>query len=154
MERESHLSKEITVDGFVYLVQHPQVEEAWEIGIELLKLIGGSAAAMASGADSKEKAGEALSQAVNGLLMKLSPQQTMGLMKKLLRYVELQRAEGGENKKLLLDNAGIQKHFHGRVGSMMRLVGEVLAFTHADFFEAVSDGVASIMKKAAEKVAA
>lgn len=147
MEREPVYVKEVTIGNNRYKVNHPQVEEAWEIGIELLKMIGGSAASLASAAGDEDKAAVALGHAVTTLLNKVSPKESMALMKRILINVEYQ----GE-KKLLLDSIGIKTHFHARTGEMLKLVGEVLAFTHADFFEAIADGVATLMKKAGEKM--
>lgn len=147
MEREPVYSKEVTVKGVRYLVNHPQVEEAFEIGIELLQLVGGSAAAMAAASGDEKKAAEALGFAVNSILTKLKPREAMALVKRILRHVEVQ-----EPKKMILDDVGLRSHFQGRTGAMLTVVGEVLGFTHADFFEAIADGVAAIMKKAAEKM--
>lgn len=147
MENVSY--KTIEVDGESYLVNHPQVEEAFEIGMELLKLIGGSAASMASAVGDEDKVGEALGIAVSSLLNKIQPKESMRLVKRILASVEAQSP-----KKMLLNDSGIKIQFHGRTGSMLRLVGEVLEFTHKDFFEAIGDGVAGMMKKVAEKAAA
>lgn len=149
MEREPVYSKEVTVKGVRYLVNHPQVEEAFEIGIELLQIIGGSATAMAAASGDEDKAAEALGFAVNNILTKLTPKASMNLIKRVLKTVEVQ-----EPKKMMLDEVGIRSHFHGKTGTMITVVGEVLTFTHADFFDAIADGVAAIMKKAAEKMEA
>lgn len=144
-------SKSVEVEGFIYQIHHAQIEEAWEIGMELLKMVGGSAAQMASAAGSVENVGNALSQAVNQFLGKVDGKSSMALVKRILRHVEVQGEVGGESKKILLDDAGLKKHFYGRIGAMMKLASEAVAFTHEDFFEAISDGVASLMKKVADK---
>jgi len=75
----------------------------------------------------------------------------MDIMKRLFKSVELQPGEG--HGKMLLDSAGINKHFAGRPGSMMRLFAKVVEFTHADFFSAIVDGIAEMMKNVSEKLA-
>lgn len=159
MERDVEYSKEIQVDGFRYKITHPQVETAWAIGIDLLKLIGGSAAALATsgakGADGKVNenlAVNALTSAVNQFLMKLDPSVSFGLCKRILASVEVQGRVDGDNKKVLLDQHGIKIHFHGHLGSMMKVTGHALEFTHADFLEAIVDGIAEMMKKVGAKV--
>lgn len=148
MERASvDTSREIEVDGHRYKVFHPQVEVAWEIGIELTKLIGESVASMARAAGDKNSIGEALTSAVHVLLGKVDPKTSMHLVRKILKNVEVQGQVGGDNKKLLLDEAGIRMHFHGRTGSMMNVMGSALAFTHADFFLAMQEGIAKMMEK-------
>lgn len=147
----SEMSKEVEIEGFRYQIHHADPEEAWDIGVELLKLIGGSAAQMASAAGSVERVGDALSSAVNQLLGRVDGKASMALMKRIMRHVEVQGKVGGDNKRLLLDSTGIKTHFHGRVGAMMKLCSEAIAFTHEDFFEAISDGVASLMRKVADK---
>jgi hypothetical protein len=152
VERDGEKFKIIEIDGYSYLVQHPQVEEAWEIGITLTKMIGGSAAAMAGGAQDADSAAAALQVAIDGLLNKIDPAQTMGMMKKLFRYVEVQGKSGSEQKsKLVLDEKGIKEHFRGSLGSMLKLFGEVVAFTHRDFFSALGDGVKDLMSLVEEK---
>lgn len=147
-------NKEIAVAGYRYLVSHAQVEIAWEIGVELLKMIGGSAASMApagfSGSD--DKMASALTGAVNQFLGKLDARSSMALMRKILATVEVQGEVDGQNRKFLLNEVGIKSHFHGRIGAMMRVSGEAVAFTHPDFFDAIADGVAAIMTKASEKM--
>lgn len=150
-ERDVEYSKVIEIDGDKYLVNHPQVEEAWEIGVDLLKLVGGSAAAMAGGAKDEASAGAALSVAVNGLLKNIDGKSSMVMMKRLFRHVEVQPG-GRHQKKMLLDDAGIKTHFHGRPGQMLRLAGEVIGFTHKDFFSAIGEGVAELMTIVAEKM--
>lgn len=154
MERVVEYSKTIEVDGYAYLVSHPQPEEAWDIGVELLQMIGGSAAAMAAGSKDEDSAAAALSVAVQGLLEKVNGKSSMALIKRMFKYIEVQGEVGGATKKILLDDIGIKAHFRGRIGSMMRLAGEVVAFTHSDFFEAIGDGVAEMMKQVGEKTAA
>jgi hypothetical protein len=154
MEHHIETSKEIEVGGYRYLVSHPQVETAWEIGVELVKMLGGSAASMADVGDKGEKVGEALARAVTLFLQKVDAKTSMLLMKKILANVEVQGEVGGNNKKFMLNEAGLKTHFHGRIGSMMRLTSECIAFTHADFFDAIADGVAAMMKKASDKIAA
>lgn len=151
MERAPVYFKEIELNGVKYIVNHPQVEEAWEIGIELTKMVGGPVASMASASGNQDRAADALGSAVAGLLQKIDAKSSMVLMKKILRYVEAQTDFDGNPKKIQLDDAGIKKHFHARIGSMMKLVGEVLAFTHTDFFDAIADGVANLMKMIDEK---
>lgn len=145
-------NKIIEVDGYRYLVNHAPVEEAFEIGVELMKMIGGSVASMAAAAGMDNNGvAQALTGAVTLMLNRITPKESMSLIKRTLKYVEVQGQIGGDNKKLLLDEAGMRKHFHARLGALMNVTGEVLAFTHADFFEAISNGVATIMKKAHEK---
>jgi hypothetical protein len=144
--------KEAVVDGHKYLIQHPQVEVAWDVGVELMKLVGPSLAAMS--AVSETSVSQAITHATKMLMEKLSPKESMALIKKLLSNVEAQGEEGGDTKKVLLNEVGIRSHFHGRPGAMIRLVGEVIEFTHADFFDAISDGVAKVMAKASSKIAA
>lgn len=147
------MNKMVEVDGYRYLVQHPQVEEAFDIGIGLMKMIGGSAATMATAHD-EQSAAAALNVAVNGLLKNIDPGQSMGMIKRLFKYVECQGKSGGDTKKFLLDDAGVKTHFRGRTGAMIRLMGEVVAFTHTDFFEAVGDGVTNLMEMAQKKMEA
>lgn len=153
MERDVENFKIIKVDGWEYLVQHPQVEEAWDIGIQLTKLIGASAASMATvGKDSPAQAIAAFQGAIDGLLAKVDQRQLMAMIKTLFKYVEVQGKENSQEKsKLLLDEKGIQKHFRGSVGAMLKLFGEVIAFTHRDFFLALGDGVKDLMKMVEEK---
>jgi hypothetical protein len=153
MEREPIYSKEVEVSGFRYLINHAQVEEAFEIGVELLKLIGGSAAAMAGAGGSEAAAGNALSGAVSSLLQKIHPRESMVLIKRVMRHVEVQGPVSGSSQKMMLDEMGLRKHFHARTGAMLRVLGTVLEFTHQDFFEAIGDGVATLMKKVEDKVA-
>jgi hypothetical protein len=145
-------NKEVIVDGCRYLISHHPVETAWDIGVELVKMTGASAASMAQVGDDGDKIASALTQAVTMLLQKLDSKSSMALMKKILSTVEFQGEEGGAGKKFLLNETSIKAHFLGRIGSMMRLTGEVIAFTHADFFDAIADGVATMMKKASDKM--
>jgi hypothetical protein len=146
---------DIVVDGFKYRAGHPNVEEAWEIGMELTKLIGPSAAMMSSVDRNTSQAAVSavLSEAVMKMLKQIDARTSMVLMKKILRNVECLGEESGQMKRTALDNEGIKMHFHGHVGRMMKLVGHVLVFTHSDFFEAIWDGVANTMKTAGEKAA-
>lgn len=153
MEHEVSQNKTVEVDGFTYLIGHPQVEEAWDIGIELLKMIGGSAASMVGGAKDESSAASALSVAVNGLLSKVDGRTSMALIKRMFRYVEVQGVAGGDTRKFMLDDIGIKTHFRGRTGSVLRLAGEVVGFTHADFFDAIGEGVAELMKMVTAKMA-
>ena len=150
----SEMHKEVTVDGFRYLVSHAQVELAWEIGVDLMKMIGGSAASMAGASGSDASLSSALTAATTLFLSKLDPKESMKLMKRILSTIEVQGTTDGENKKILLNEVGIKTHFHGRIGSMMRVVGEAVAFTHEDFFDAIGDGIATMMQKATEKATA
>jgi hypothetical protein len=145
-------NKTVTVDGFIYMISHPQVEVGWEIGVELIKMIGGPAAAMSMAGGDQESAARALSGAVTALLSKVSPRDSFILMKKLLATVECQGPEDGAPKKFMLDDVGIKTHFRGKLGSMLKLTGEAIAFTHDDFFDAIVDGVATLMKKASAKM--
>ena len=151
MERDIGMSKIIDVDGYTYLVTHPDPVEAWNVGMELLKMIGGPAAAMATGAKDEASAAQALSVAVNGLLSKIDGPTSLALLKRLFRYVEVQGKVGEHTKKMLLDDAGFKVHFVGRPGSILKLAGKVIEFTHTDFFSAVGDGIADLMKMVAEK---
>jgi hypothetical protein len=145
MAREIETSKKVEVDGFVYLINHPQVEEAWDIGIELSKIVAAPAASMATAGKDEETAGKALSNAVQGLMQKLDGKSSMALIRRILKSVEVQGEVDGPSKKMLLDQAGINTHFHARPGSMMRLVGEVVVFTHRGFFEAIKETLQSLM---------
>jgi hypothetical protein len=143
--RDVETSKKIELDGYVYLINHPQVEEAWDIGVELSKLIAVPAANMAMVKDDASL-GNALSAAVNGLMQKIDGKSSMLLIRRILNNVECQGEAGGNPKKTLLDKAGINTHFHARPGAMMRLVGEVIVFTHKDFFESVKGMLSKLME--------
>lgn len=151
MEHEIQNSKEVTIGKQRYLITHPQVETAWEIGIELTKLIGEPISTMAVGGVS-DGAGQALAQAVRSFLGKLDAKTSFLLIKKILASVEYQGQEGEPNRKTLLNDAAIKVQFQGNTGNMFRLAGEVVSFTHEDFFEAITNGVATMMDKATEKV--
>lgn len=154
MERDIEMSKLVEIGGFRYLITHPNPEVAWEIGIELTRLVGEPLSAMAQSAGDEKKAAEALPNAVRALLNKVDPKQSLALIKRVLSWVELQGEVGADNKKMLLNDTGFKIHFHGRSGGPIRVASEALAFTHADFFDAIADGIASVMKKAGDKMSA
>ena len=144
MAHDVETSKKVEVDGYVYLVNHPPVEEAFDIGVELSRLIAVPAANMAMVKDDASLA-NALSASVHSLMKNVDGKSSMALIRRLLKYVEVQGKASGEAKKLLLDQAGINTHFHARTGSMMRLVGEVVVFTHTDFFAALKGMMNNLM---------
>lgn len=136
-------------DAYVlsYVVSHPDPETAWEIGIELGKLIAEPMAAMAQSGGEKGKALEVLPLAVRGLMNGVDSKSSLALIKKILSTVEVQSCEKADVRKLLLDSNGFKLHFRGRTGTMVKLLGEVIAFTHADFFSAIKDGIAKMTAK-------
>lgn len=154
MERNIEMSKEVEVGGVRYLITHPNPEVAWEVGVELTKYIAEPMASMSLSGASEEAAGQALPMAVRALLNKIDAKQSLALVKRILSWVEIQGAVDGPNKKQLISNEVFKIHFHGRSGDPLRLASEVVGFTHADFFDAIADGVAGIMKKAEEKISA
>ena len=149
-QTETIQSKEVEVKGFRYLINHQNPEAAWDIGIELTKLIGEPMSSMAT-AGNDSNAGAALSMAVKVLLSKVDSKSSWSLMKRILSSVECQGPSHGQNKKILMTDIGIKSHFHGRTGAMLTLAGEVVSFTHEDFFDAIADGIATMMKKTSEK---
>ena len=145
------MNKAVVVDGWRYLISHPNPEVAWEIGIDLMKLIGEPLAAVATVGDDAEKMGMFLPAIVKALTAKLDAKQTLAMVKRILATVEVQGPENEADQKLLLNDAGFKLHFHGRPGSVMKLVGEVIGFTHKSFFSAIGDGIAEMMKQAQDK---
>jgi hypothetical protein len=138
-------SKEVVVDGFKYLIKHQSPDIAWDIGVELSKLIGEPGAVMAT-----SKEGEAtttLAIAVRSFLSKVNSKDSWSLVKRLLSSVECQGPEEGDIKKILLNDVGIKLHFHGKSGSIIKLVSKVVEFTHTDFFVAIGDVIAEMMSK-------
>jgi len=144
---EIEMSKEVEVDGVRYLITHPNPEAGIRLGVELLKLIGESAASLAQ--VDPDKASEALASAVKLLLQNLEPDKFVDITKRVLSTVEIQ-----SDKKMLINSTVYSAHFRGRLGSLMTLTAEALAFTHESFFNAIVDGVAVMMKKAGEKITA
>lgn len=114
--------KKIEVDGVEYIIMHPSVDTALDIGFEIAGYLGESIASFINGGP------DALPEAVKTLLMKLKPQDARAFMIKVLATVEAQGSS-----KILLDKRGIDLHFKGRIGSMVGVVAETLAFTHGDF---------------------
>jgi hypothetical protein len=143
--------KEVEVDGWVYLISHPNPEVAWEIGIELSKIIGESLVGVAQVAadGNPEKAAEAIPMAIKGLLSKVDPKNSMQLIKKILHSVEVQGEVSGERKKFHLNDNAFRLHFQGRIGSMMKIVAETLKFTHEDFFVTIKDGIVKLVQEIA-----
>ncbi len=139
------MSKQVEVDGFRYLITHPDPDTAWKMGIDLTKMVAEPFAAMALVSEDKSKLGESLSKALKLLLGNIEPQQSLSLIRKLLAYVECQGAVDGENKKIMMTDPGYKSHFQGRHGSMMKLAVEVLIFQQKDFFAAISGAIAEMM---------
>lgn len=154
MERDIEMSKEVEVGGMRYLISHPNPEIAWEVGVELTKYIAEPMASMSLSGGNEEAAGQALPMAVRALLNKIDAKQSLELIKKILSWVEIQGPVDGPNKKQLITKEVFKIHFIGRSGDPLRLASEVVGFTHSDFFDAIADGVAGIMKKAGEKIPA
>lgn len=149
MENETIQSKEIESKGFRYLISHNDPEKAWDIGIELGKMIGEPMSTMATAGEGG--AADAFPLAVRSFLSKVDSKTSFGLIKRILSTVECQGPVDGPNKKIMLNDAGIKLHFQGRTGAMLTLTGEVIAFTHEDFFDAIADGIAAMMKKVSDK---
>lgn len=147
---ETEMNKIVTVGGKKYLISHANPEAAWGIGIELAKMIGEPGALMASAGQGGD-IGSALAGAVKAFLAKVDPKTSYGLAKRILSSVECHGDDAGPTKKTLLDDAGIMLIFKGKMGDMIRLVGEVITFTQADFFEAIMDGIATMMKEAKDR---
>lgn len=139
------MSKQVEVDGFRYLITHPDPDTAWKMGIDLTKMVAEPFAAMAIVSEDKSKLGESLAKAIKLLLNNIDPQQSLSLIKKLLSYVELQGEVGGDNKKMMMTDPAYKSHFQGRHGSMVKLAVEVLIFQQKDFFAAISGGIAEMM---------
>lgn len=156
------MNSKVVVDGYEYLLSHPNPEVAWETGIELTKLIAEPVAAMALAAGdekgakkdaSKEEKAEfdrklmdGMLKALRGLLTNLEPAKSFAMVKKILSTVEVQGEVGKDSKRMLLsDDKMINLHFKGRTGSMLKLVVETVRFTHEDFFAAIKNGIAETM---------
>lgn len=143
----------VEVGNCSYLIQHPDPEAGWEIGIELVKLVGEPAANIAQGAmeGGAEKAASGLADAVRSFLTKLEPKQSFAMAKKILRTVELQSVDG-ENKKMAFSNESYLKmHFTGRLGELVEVLAETIAYTHVDFSKAIMDRIAKAMAEAGKR---
>lgn len=155
MEREGELyHTEVVVDGWKILITHPGPDVAWEIGVELTKLIAEPGAGLATVGGDESKAAAALPLAVKALMSRIDAKTSLILVKKILRCCEIQGHEDGTNKKVFLDDVGFKTFFQGKMGTMLKLLGVTVEFTHADFFGAMKDGIRTMMTKALEEIAA
>jgi hypothetical protein len=154
----------VRVDGYEYMVSHPDPEVAWATGVQLTKLAAEPliAVGVAAAGDGKKKLAdmsdeeraaheEKLMKGVMGgvraLLANLEPEKSFSLIRTILSTVEVQGEIGKEPKKMVLNDDGhIKMHFKGRMGSMLKLAVEVVKFTHEDFFSAIRNGVAETME--------
>jgi hypothetical protein len=146
-----YMHKTVVVDGWKILINHPDPDTAWKIGIELTKLFGDSAAdigmKIAKAKDDKEKdeiLQNSIPKAIKTVTQNLDPSSSLVLIKKVLRHCEIQGHEDGTQKKVLLDDVGFKTFFHGRMGTLNKLLVEALMFTHADFFGAMMGSTRTI----------
>lgn len=138
------MTKEVEVDGFNYLITHPDPDTAWMIGVDLMKIVAEPMSAL-SGID-KHNVDQILPNAVKILMQKLEPSQTLAIAKKVLSYVELQGEVGKDIKKQQMTDVVRKTHFQGRHGSMLKLVAEVIEFQQEAFFLAVTEAVKKARK--------
>lgn len=143
------MNKEVEVDGYRYMVSHPDPETAFNMGVRFAKIIGEPVAAMAVTGEGPDP-GETFAKSVNALLEKIDPTEMFTIITRVFRFIEVLGKVGGENKKLLLDPSGIKIHFRGRHGAMLTLAAEAIKFQQKDFFSAIRDGIAKTMKTAKE----
>jgi tail assembly chaperone len=130
--------KKVEIDGVEYIILHPKVEVAAELGFEIAAILGESVASLATGD---------FTAGTKAFFTKLKPKEAFSLMSRVLSTVEAQ-----STPKMMLDKNGIEKHFHGKTGSMVKVFAATLAFTHADFFVAIQETIADAMKKIMEKM--
>ena len=141
--------KKFTVGGYDYVVTHPDPETAYAMGIELTQMIGESIATMTSGAGEKDQASKALQEAAKIFLMKAQPAVMLSLLRRVLKYVELQKNELNGTRTLLIDSA-LKLHFQGRHGDMLEVFVQSLVFQQADFFLGMKRTLMDMMKKMRE----
>lgn len=144
----------VTVDEVEYLVSHPDPEAAWNTGIKLTQMIAEPILGVGLGAGKKssdkeedeKKLLDAMMVGVRKLLANVEPGESYKMVKTILSTVEVQGRHGEERKKLVLNtDANLKFHFRGHMGSMIKLVVEVVKFTHSDFFSVVRNGITETM---------
>lgn len=142
------MTKVVDVDGSVYAITHQNPTKAFDLGIQLTKVLGEPVAAMAMAADDPEAAAQAVPFAIRSLLSNIKPGESIGLIKAVLSSVERQ----GDGKALLTGSV-FDSHFQGRLGHMMKVFQAAVEFQFEDFFNAIGDAIASAMEKALSKKA-
>lgn len=137
------LSKVVDVGGTQYIISHQAPTKAWELGIQLMKIVGEPIAGMAQAGESADSAAAALPAAVGSLMANIKPGESMNLIKGVLASVSTT-----EGDKAMLSGPHFDLHFRGRLGHMMHVFGAAVEFQFEDFFSAIGDAIASAMKKA------
>lgn len=137
------MQKTIEVDGESYTVLHPSPTACWEIGVQLMQIVGEPFASMAQVGDDQNAAGRILPMAIKSLMSNVKPKETLEIIKRVLSTVQI------DEQKVLIDSKVFELHFRGRVGHMLKVVSASVEYQYGDFFGAIGDALAAVFKKAA-----
>lgn len=118
---------DVEIDGHKYTLVQSPATVALKNMATLTKLIGEPLAMAAGGMN--EDVGAFLPKAVKVLSEKLDEDKVVGLVKDLLKSA----VYNGQPVTAIFDT-----HFQGRLGSMFKLLLEVLKHQYADFFDILS----------------
>ena len=130
-EREICLNKLVYIDDQEYKLSMFMPSKAFKLGARVAKVIGEPLAAMASAAGDEYKVNDSLVTAARALFSRLDETEVWVLVQELLRCA----SQDGR----LVD---IELHFQGRLGSLLKLVLEILEYQFADFMQAIGQAVA------------
>lgn len=136
--REINYQPEVQVEGSTYKVHLLAPEASFLMSARLTRLVGEPLSMLAAAADDDEDATqkkivEILPMAVRSLVKNVDEAQALQLIKDLINTVSF------ENKPI-----NFQRHFHGRMGHLYALVGEVVKVQFKDFFFALSQSIADV----------
>ena len=143
-------NKEIEVGGTRYFVTEYSPTHAIPLLTKLTKLIGQPGALLVQQNGLKKDVGEVLlAEAVGALSDRLDPDQMVPLMKDILHGTLVLEAVGEKtiNREILFD-----LDFEGKLPQLFMLIGEIVRFQFASFFDAVAAPIRAAMAKAPKTV--
>ena len=130
-------NKIVSIGGKNYNMVLFSPSRSIKLAVRLSKLLGEPFAVLASKGAADPLA--ALPQAIKMLLDRMDENQAWDLIKSLMESVSIQ------GNMIEIDN-----EFDGRVGDLLKLVGEVIGFQFKDFMDALPELTQGAMKKAVQ----